>query len=43
MDQITLPMGIFEPKREEVTRGRRILHNEKFHNLYTNFMELSPS
>jgi hypothetical protein len=26
---------IFGPKREEVTGGRRKLHNEGFHNLYS--------
>jgi hypothetical protein len=25
---------IFEPKREEVTGGRRRLHNEELHNLH---------
>jgi hypothetical protein len=25
-------MGIFEPKREEMAGGRRMLHNEKLHN-----------
>jgi hypothetical protein len=26
---------IFEPKRDEVTGGRRKLHNEELHNLYS--------
>jgi hypothetical protein len=26
---------IFRPKRDEVTGGRRKLHNEKLHNLYS--------
>jgi hypothetical protein len=26
---------IFGPKRDEVTGGRRNLHNEKLHNLYS--------
>jgi hypothetical protein len=26
---------IFEPKRDEVTRGWRKLHNEELHNLYS--------
>jgi hypothetical protein len=26
---------IFEPKRDEVTRGWRKLHNEKLHNWYS--------
>jgi hypothetical protein len=43
MDNITFPMGIFGPKREEVTEGTRILQSEKFHNLYTYSMEMSPS
>jgi hypothetical protein len=28
-------MRIFEPKRDGVTGGRRKLHNEEFHNLYS--------
>jgi hypothetical protein len=27
--------GIFGPKREEVTGGRRKLHNEELHNFYS--------
>jgi hypothetical protein len=27
--------GIFGPKRDEVTGGRRKLHNEELHNLYS--------
>jgi hypothetical protein len=28
-------LRIFEPKRDEVTRGCRKLHNEELHNLYS--------
>jgi hypothetical protein len=30
-----VPRRIFGPKRDEVTRGLRKLHNEELHNLYS--------
>jgi hypothetical protein len=30
-----VPRRIFEPRRGEVTGGRRKLHNEELHNLYS--------
>jgi hypothetical protein len=30
----TVLRGMFEPKREEVSRDWRLLHNEELHNLY---------
>jgi hypothetical protein len=27
--------GIFKPKREKVTKGRRKFHNDKLHNFYS--------
>jgi hypothetical protein len=28
-------LGIYEPKREQVTKGWRKLHNKKLHNMYS--------